>query len=70
MTADRIHDAEAALRAAGFPLIRVSSHGDIARLAIPDADLERFAAPGVREAVVAAVRTAGYRFVALDLDAP
>ena len=69
MTADQTRDAEAALAAAGFPQIRVAGHGDVARLAVPWADLERFAAPGVREAVVAAVRAAGYRFVALDLDA-
>jgi uncharacterized protein len=70
MTANRIRDAEAALVAAGFPQIRIAEHGDIARLTVPDADLERFAVAGVREAVVAALRAAGYRFVALDLDAP
>ncbi len=66
--ADRNQDAEAALHAAGFPHIRVAGHGDVARLAVSAADLERFSAPGVREAVVAAVRAAGYRFVALDLE--
>ncbi len=69
MTTGRAQDAEAALEAAGFPQIRVAEHGDVARLAVPEADFERFAAPGVREAVIAAVRAAGYRFVALDLDA-
>ena len=68
MTADRSRDAEAALHAAGFSQIRVAGHGDVARLAVPPADFERFAGHGVREAVVAAVRAAGYRFVALDLD--
>ncbi len=68
MIVDRIRDAEAALRAAGFPQIRVAEHGDIARLTVPDADVERFVVAGAREAVVAAVRRAGYRFVALDLD--
>ncbi len=69
MTSGQTQDAEAALQAAGFPQIRVAGHGDVARLAVPAADFERFGVPGVREAVVAAVRAAGYRFVALDLDA-
>ena len=41
-------------------------HGDIARIEVPVADLERVVAP--REAVVAAVAAAGYRWVTLDLD--
>lgn len=65
---ERTERAEAALRGAGFPHIRVADHGDVARLTVPTAELDRCAAPEIREAVVAAVRSAGYRFVALDLD--
>jgi uncharacterized protein len=68
MTPSRTEEAEAALRSAGFPKIRINDHGDVARLAVPEADLARLGEPGIREIVVGAVRGAGYRFVALDLD--
>jgi uncharacterized protein len=58
--------AESGLRALGFRQLRVRHYGDLARLELPldelPAVLER------REAVVAAVRAAGYRYVTLDLD--
>ena len=68
MTSDRTRAAEAALQAAGYPGVRVTAHDDVARLSVPAHDVTRFAAPEVREAVLAAVCGAGYRFVALDLD--
>jgi pyridinium-3,5-biscarboxylic acid mononucleotide sulfurtransferase len=58
--------AEAALRALGFGQLRVRHHGTAARL---EFDVE--ALPDVlarREEVVAAVRSAGFSFVALDLE--
>jgi uncharacterized protein len=64
-TAERA--AEAALHAAGMFGARVHAHGDVARVAVPAADVDRLAAEGRREAVVAAVRSAGFRFVSLDL---
>ena len=58
--------AESALRALGFGQLRVRHHGDAARLEVEPgalaAVLER------REEVVAAVRGAGFAFVALDLE--
>jgi pyridinium-3,5-biscarboxylic acid mononucleotide sulfurtransferase len=58
--------AESALRALGFGQLRVRHHGDAARLEVePDA----LAAVVARRAeVVAAVRSAGFTFVALDLE--
>jgi uncharacterized protein len=61
-----VEAAEAALRALGFAELRVRHHRDVARLEVPIADLDRVLA--AREAVVDAVRAAGYRFVALDLE--
>jgi pyridinium-3,5-biscarboxylic acid mononucleotide sulfurtransferase len=58
--------AESALRALGFGQLRVRHHGDAARL-----EVERDALGAVlerREEVVAAVRGAGFAFVALDLE--
>jgi uncharacterized protein len=61
-----IDAAESALRSLGFSQLRVRHHGDAARLEVePDelgAVLER------RQEVVAAVRGAGFTFVALDLE--
>jgi pyridinium-3,5-biscarboxylic acid mononucleotide sulfurtransferase len=58
--------AESALRALGFGQLRVRHHGDAARLEVePEAlaaVLER------RDEVVEAVRSAGFTFVALDLE--
>lgn len=59
--------AESAVRALGFADARVRHHGEIARLELPVADLPRAVSDGVRAALLAAVRSAGFRFVSLDL---
>jgi uncharacterized protein len=58
--------AESALRRLGFRGFRVRHHGDLARLEFPPAD--RSAALERADDVVAAVKTAGYQYVALDLE--
>jgi uncharacterized protein len=63
-----IEAAESALRALGFTGLRVRHHGDVARIELPNRDFTRMLEPGARAAVVTAVRAAGYRFVALDLE--
>jgi uncharacterized protein len=60
-----VERAEAALRALGFAELRVRHHGEIARIEVPVADLDRVVSR--REAVVDAVRAAGYRWATLDL---
>ncbi len=61
-----VEAAESSLRALGFGQLRVRHHGEAARLEVePDA----LAAVVARRAeVVAAVRAAGFAFVALDLE--
>jgi pyridinium-3,5-biscarboxylic acid mononucleotide sulfurtransferase len=61
-----VEAAESALRALGFGQLRVRHHGDAARLEVETAALADVVAR--REDVVAAVRAAGFRFVALDLE--
>ncbi len=61
-----VESAESALRALGFSQLRVRHHGDVARLEVEARDLSEVLAR--REDVVAAVRAAGFRFVALDLE--
>ena len=60
--------AEAAIRELGFDDLRVRHHGETARIEVPLADLTRLAAPGVREAVVEALKSMGFRWIALDLE--
>jgi uncharacterized protein len=62
----QVESAEAALRALGFGQLRVRHHGDAARLEVEPAALEQVVAR--RDEVVAAVRRAGFSFVALDLE--
>lgn len=70
VTVDRLRQvatAEAAVRALGFPELRVRHHGDVARIEVPVAAFERLLDPSTREAVLAAVSEAGFTYVALDL---
>ena len=61
-----VERAEASLRTLGFTDLRVRHHGDVARIEVPEIDLD--AVLGKRIEVLAAVRAAGYRWVTLDLD--
>jgi uncharacterized protein len=63
----QVERAEAAVHAAGIRSCRVRHHDDVARIEVPLDDLAVLAQPGIRERVVAGVRAAGYRYVALDL---
>jgi uncharacterized protein len=58
--------AESGLRALGFTALRVRHYGELARVELPLNDLGRVFEE--REAVVAAVRAGGYRYVTLDLE--
>jgi pyridinium-3,5-biscarboxylic acid mononucleotide sulfurtransferase len=63
----QVDAAESALRRLGLHELRVRHHGDIARLEVPPAQLVAVAGDPLREEVLRAVRSAGFRFVALDL---
>jgi pyridinium-3,5-biscarboxylic acid mononucleotide sulfurtransferase len=65
-TLDRVARAESALRALGFGQLRVRHYGDLARVELETSELGR--AVERRAAVVAAVKGAGYRWVALDME--
>ncbi|HPD15685.1 MAG TPA: ATP-dependent sacrificial sulfur transferase LarE [Planctomycetota bacterium] len=65
---ERVERAEAALEALGFTGLRVRHHGAVARLELRVADLPRAVAPDTREAILAALKALGYRYVALDLE--
>lgn len=59
--------AEEGLRSLGFAQVRVRVHDSTARLEVPPADIERMASEDMRPQVVEAVRSAGFAYVALDL---
>jgi len=62
----RVDRAEAALHALGFRQLRVRHYDDTARIEVDTADLAAMLAQ--REAVVAAVKSCGYRYVTVDLE--
>jgi uncharacterized protein len=52
--------AERAVRRLGYAELRVRHYGSLARLELPDRDLERALEPAEREAICGAIRSAGY----------
>jgi len=62
----QIEAAEASLKALGFTQVRVRHHGDVARIEVDPPEIARLIAQ--REQVAEAIRRAGYKFVAADLE--
>lgn len=63
----QVDRAEQAVLDAGIRACRVRHHGEVARIEVPPDAIELVAEPERRERIVAGVRAAGYKFVALDL---
>jgi uncharacterized protein len=61
----RIDRAEEVLRSLGFVEFRVRDHGDLARVEVPPAELER--AASLHDQIATALRDLGFRYVTLDL---
>lgn len=72
VTPDRlamIDRAERFLRSLGLRIVRVRYHrGDMARIEAPAEELPRLCQPETRQAVLAELKAAGFKFVALDLE--
>ena len=62
-----VEQAEDALRGLGFAVVRVRAHGKFARIELAPGDIERAAREPLRSEIARAVKAAGFRFVALDL---
>jgi uncharacterized protein len=62
-----VEEGEALLRSLGLRELRLRHHGDVARIEVPLAELDRLTAAGVRERVVEGLRALGFLHVALDL---
>ncbi len=63
-TLSLIDRAERAVRALGFPVIRVRHHGILGRLEVAEADLQR--AMSREGSITAAIKRAGYRHAVID----
>jgi pyridinium-3,5-biscarboxylic acid mononucleotide sulfurtransferase len=62
-----IEQAEEAVRALGFRVLRVRHHGDIARLEVGRDELARAVEPDIARAIDGALRALGFRHVTVDL---
>ena len=63
----QVEQLEASVRSLGFVDCRVRHHGQVARIELPDHDLERAMSASVRTALHEAGRAAGFTFVAVDV---
>lgn len=59
---------ERLLQSLGFTEVRLRHHGDVARIEVPVAEMDRILSTGVRERLVEGIRGLGFRFVAFDLE--
>ena len=59
--------AERFVRGLGFEQCRVRTHGDVARIEVPAADIARLAGDDLRGAVSHELKRLGFKYVALDL---
>ena len=64
----QVEEGEERLRALGFRQVRLRHHGELARIEIDRAELPRALDPAVAQAIVAAVKPLGFRYVSLDLE--
>src|SRR5438128_6664439 len=65
----RVEEAEAYLKTLGYRECRVRLHeGELARIEVPAAELERLADPAFREGLVRRLKELGFQYVTLDLE--
>lgn len=64
----KVGRAEKLLHDLGFRQCRVRVHGDLARVEVEPADLDRLADPATRSQIVEGLKALGYRFVTVDLE--
>ena len=63
-----VEEAEQFMKEAGFRVVRVRHHGDLARIEVPAVDVARAMASPERERIVDRFREIGYRHVTVDLE--
>lgn len=65
---ERIARAESFLRSFGFRQLRIRDHGDLARIEVPTAEVERLVRGETRDRVAAFLKELGFHHVTLDLE--
>ena len=71
ITSEKLHqveEAEAWLRGRGYRECRVRHHGDVARIEVPAAHLERLTTEPDRSLASAALKALGFAYVTVDLE--
>jgi uncharacterized protein len=63
----RVRAAEAALHGLGFEVVRVRDYQTMARVEVAPEEISRLATPEIAAKALAALRAAGYQYVAADL---
>lgn len=64
----RIEQAEMNIRDLGYKQLRVRDHGDVARIEVDAALIAEVAMPVNRAKIVSVAKSAGYKYVCLDLE--
>jgi len=64
---EQIAAAEEVVAGLGFSQYRVRFHGDLARIEVPASEIGRLTDTSLRERLLEGVKTAGFRFVTIDL---
>ncbi len=64
----QVEKAEAVLRSLGFTEFRVRHHGAVARLEVPANQIEKTAAPSLRERLIKELKRIGFHYIALDME--
>jgi uncharacterized protein len=64
----QVEQAEALLRSLGFTEFRLRHHGAVARLEVPANQIEKAAAPSLRERIAKELKQLGFHYIALDLE--
>ena len=64
----QVEEGEERLRAMGFRQVRLRHHGELARIEIDPSEMESGVSAEQMEAISAAVRPLGFKWVCLDLD--
>ncbi len=63
-----VEEAEEYLKSLGFTQLRVRHHGELARIEVPEEEIDRFLDGSLRREVVKTFLRIGYRFVCIDLE--
>ncbi len=63
----QVEEAEQFLREKGFRQVRVRHHGEVARIEVLPAKIDRFLDEGLRKEVVDHLKNVGYTYVSVDL---